>query len=94
MVPVGGNPLLTCTVTAVPAANFSEIVRIFPGGREEVLTNATNPDDDREFSLAYSFANVKFPRDNGALFRCRATNANGPEEADVTIIVQGELYIE
>ena len=93
-VPRGGNPLLTCTVTAEPSANFSEIVRIFPDGKEELVANASNPTGMREFSVTYPFPSVRFPQDDGAVFECRSLNANGPEDESITIIVQGELYIE
>ena len=86
-----GNPLLTCVVTAEPLANFSEIVRILPDGREEQVANISNPMGVREFQMTYTFMNVRFPRDDGAVFECRSSNANGPEAESITIIVQGEI---
>ena len=93
-VPVGESTLLTCTITAVPAANFAEIVRILPSEEEEVVANASNPMGDREFQVEYRLKNMRFSRDNGAVFRYRATNANGEQVQDLTIIVKGELYVE
>ena len=93
-VPVGESTLLTCTITAVPTANFSEIVRIMPDGDKEVIANVSNPMGDREFRVEYRLSNVRFARDNRAVFRCRATNNNGEEVEPLTIIVQGELYLE
>ena len=93
-VPDRENLQLTCTVTAEPSANFSEIVRIFPDGSEELVTNASNPTGMREFQVAHPIPNVKFSRDNGAVFECRSLNANGPEDESITILVQSELYIE
>ena len=90
----GGTPLLTCTITAVPAANFSEILRVRADGTEESVANVSNSADSREFAVTYPFANVRSPRDNGTVFRCRATNVNGDAQADVSITVEGELYIE
>ena len=88
-----GNLLLTCIVTAEPLANFSEIVRITSDG-EEVVANISNSMGDRTFQVSYLFERVRFPQDDGARFECRSSNANGPEAKSITIIVQGELYIE
>ena len=85
--------ILTCIVTAEPLANFSEIVRITSDG-EEVVTNISNSMGDRTFQGTYLFENVRFPQDDGAMFECRSSNANGLEAESITIIVQGELYIE
>ena len=84
---------LTCTTTAQPVANFSEIVRIMDGD-EVVVANQTNDAGDREFMVVYIFDNPAFPDDDGAMFQCRATNDNGLAVEDVMIVVQGELYIE
>ena len=93
-VPENGDPLLMCIVTAEPSANFSEIVRILPDGGEELVANMSNPTGDRQFQVTSILMNVKFQRDDGATFQCRSLNANGPEAVNITIIVQGELYIE
>ena len=93
-VPVCDNVLLICTITAEPLTNFSEIVRIMPNGEDDVLANSSNPNDLRRFSLSTMITRTKFQRDNGAMFVCRATNANGPGEDDITITVRGGLYIE
>ena len=85
---------LTCTITAQPVANFSEIVRIMPDGDEVVVANQTNDAGDREFMVVYVFENPAFPDDDRAMFQCRATNDNGLAVEDVMIVVQGELYIE
>jgi hypothetical protein len=93
-VAVNRDPILTCVVTAAPSANFSEIVRIFPDGGEDMVANMSNPAGEREFTLSYTFMNVRFPRDDGAVFECRSINANGPADPGrITITVQGELYI-
>ena len=94
MVPVDGNTLLTCTITAEPVANFSQIVRIIPNGEPAVLAEELNPDGDRKFELTYMFNRVNFPDDDGAEFQCRATNDNGLNTQNIMITVQGELYIE
>lgn len=94
IVPRGGTPQLKCTVMAVPPANNSEIVRIFPDETEEVLANVTNPDGERELRLRHVLEGVRFPEDDGAIFECRAINANGEAVERVRITVQGELYIE
>ena len=84
---------LTCIVTAEPSANFSEIVRIRSDG-EELVANVSNPTGMREFEVTYTFTSVRFPRDDRARFLCRSSNANGFAELSITIVVQGELYIE
>ena len=94
MVPVRGNTLLTCTITAEPTANSSQIVRILPDGEQIVVANGFNPNGDREFQVQYMFNRVRFPADDGAFFQCRSTNDNGPNATNLTIIVQGEPYIE
>ena len=94
MVPVRGNTILTCTITAEPVANSSQIVRIMPDGEQIVVANGSNPYGDRQFQVSYMFSGVRFPADNGALFQCRSTNDNGPNAVNLTIIVQGEPYIE
>ena len=91
---VGRNALLTCTITAEPVATFSEIVRIMPSGENDSLSSSNNPMGDRQFLLRYTFENARFPEDDGAIFQCRATNANGDSARNLTITVQGELYIE
>ena len=88
---VGATVQLRCTITAEPLANFSEIVRIVPNGEDDVLVNSSNPNDDRQFALSVTIIRPKFQQDNGAMFVCRATNANGPAEDDITIIIQGGL---
>ena len=90
IVPRGDTPQLKCTVTAVPPANNPEIVRIFSDGTEEVVANVTNPDGERELLLRHVLEGVRFPEDDGAIFECRAINANGEAVERVTIIVQGE----
>ena len=92
-VEVTESTTLRCIVTAEPLANFSEIVRITSDG-EEVVANASNSMDKRTFEVSYTFKSVRFPQDDGAMFECRSINANGLEAEPVTIIVQGELYIE
>ena len=94
MVPVGGNTQLTCTITAEPVANSSQIVRIMSNGDLVVEAEELNPDGVREFDVTYMFNRVNFPEDDGAIFQCRATNDNGLATQNITIIVQGELYIE
>ena len=91
---VGGNLVLTCTIIAEPTANFSEIVRIMPNGEKNSLNSNNNPMGDRRFLLDFMFRNARFPQDDGAIFQCRATNANGEAARNLTITVQGELYIE
>ena len=86
------NTILTCIVTGEPLANFSEIVRITSDGEEQVA-NVSNSMGDRTFEVTYLFENVRFPQDDGAVFECRSSNANGPEAESITITVQGELYI-
>ena len=93
-VPVGGSTLLTCNITAVPAANRLEIVRIMPNGEEDMVANVSNPMADREFQVEYRLRNVRFSQDNGTVFQCRATNAIGRQVQDLTITVQGEVYTE
>ena len=88
---VNMNTILTCVVTAETLANFSEIVRI---GDREVVANVSNSMDDRTFQGTHLFSTVRFPRDDGAIFECRSSNANGPEAVRITITVQGEFYIE
>ena len=93
-VPINGDLLLRCIITAEPFASFSEIVRITSNGAEEVVANMSNPTGEREFQVTYHFMNVRFPQDDGAKFECRSSNANGPEAVPVTItvIVQGKIY--
>ena len=93
-VPRGNRVTLTCTVTAQPVGNFSEIVRIMDDGEEIVLRNQTNDAGYREFMVVYVFENPRLQEDDGAVFECRATNDNGLAVVSVTIVVQGELYIE
>ena len=93
MVPRGDRVTLRCTIIAQPMANFSEIVRIMDGD-EVVVANQTNDAGDREFMVVYVFESPSFPDDDGAVFQCRATNDNGLAVEYVTIVVQGELYIE
>ena len=90
-VPVGVNTLLTCTITAEPVANSSQIVRIIPNREPDVLAEELNPDGDREFQVTYMFNRVNFPDDNGAEFQCRSTNDNGLATQNIMITVQGEL---
>ncbi len=59
-----------------------------------MVANISNPAGEREFTLSYTFRNVKFPRDDRAVFECRSINANGPANVSITLTVQGELYIE
>ena len=93
-VPIGVSPQLTCTITAEPLANSSEIVRIMPNGQEQVLLRDDNPMDHREFMLIVTIRRVRFPQDDRALFQCRVTNANGVQVQSLTITVQGELHME
>ena len=93
-VPAGGTTFLRCTVTAEPTANSSQIVRIMPNGQQMVVANQNNSDGERVFEVAFMFEKVRFQRDDGALFQCQATNDNGPAAGNLTITVQGELYIE
>ena len=92
-VPVGRNTLLTCTITAEPAVNSSQIVRIIPNREPDVLAEEPNSDGVREFEVTYIFNRVNFPKDDGAEFQCRATNDNGLATQNIMITVQGELYI-
>ena len=89
----GGMQTLTCTVTAQPVATFAEIVRFTSTGERMVVANDSNVAGDMEFRLRHPFT-AQFPEDDGALFQCRAENANGPDSVNVTIMVQGELYME
>ena len=89
VVRVGQSVLLTCTIIAEPMANFSEIVCIMPSGEEISLISDNNPLGD---TLQYTFENATFPRDDRALFQCRAINANGEAVQNLTITVQG-IYI-
>ena len=91
---VNMNTILTCVVTAESLANFLEIVRIRSDGDRKVVANVSNSMDDRTFQGTYLFSTVRFPRDDGAIFECRSSNANGPEAVRITITVQGEFYIE
>ena len=93
MVPRGQRVTLRCTITAQPTVNFSEIVRIMDGD-EVVVANQTNDAGDREFMVVYVFENPAFPDDDRAMFQCRAMNDNGLAVENVTIIIQGELYID
>ena len=81
---------LRCTITAQPMA---EILRIMPDGDKVVVANQTNDAGDREFMVVYVFESPAFPDDDGAVFQCRATNVNSLV-VSITIVVQGELYIE
>ena len=92
MVPRGQRVTLTCTITAQPVANYSEIVRIMDNGKQVVLDNQTNDAGDREFVVRTVLDNPAFPEDDGAVFECRAINDNGIAVENVTIVVQGELY--
>ena len=94
-VEVTDNTILRCIVTAEPLANFSEIVRITSDGEEVVpVANVSNSMDERTFEVSYTFKRVRFPQDDRVMFECRSINANGPEAEHITIVVQGELYIE
>ena len=83
---------LTCTVTAVPEANFTEIVRFVDGERIQ-LVNDTNERGMRSFTVTYSFEPL-FVDDNGAVFQCLSINDNGVATANSILTVQGGLYIE
>ena len=85
---------MTCTVTALPVANFSEIVRFSSlTGERMVVASDNNTAGDMQFILTHTFT-ANFPADDGALYQCLAVNDNGPNSDNVTIIVQGELYLE
>ena len=90
-VEVTDNTILKCMVTAEPLTNFLEIVRITSDG-EKVVANVSNSMDNRTFQGTYLFPTVRFPQDDGAIFECRSSNANGPEAVRITITVQGEVY--
>ena len=58
-----------------------------------VVASDNNTAGDMQFTLTHTFT-ANFPADNGALYQCLAVNDNGPNSDNVTIIVQGELYLE
>ena len=91
MVPRGYRVTLTCTITAQPMANSSEIVRIMDNGDQIVLANQTDDVGIREFIVTYILENPAFPEDDGAVFQCRTTNDNGLAVENVMLVVQGEL---
>lgn len=94
VVPVNGSTLLTCTVTAEPAATSVQIVRNVANGEQVVVFNQINPTGEIKFVVTYLFNNARFPEDDGAVFQCRATNDNGLATQNFTITVQGELCIQ
>ena len=88
------NLLLSCTVTAEPLADSGQIVHIQDNGMEVVIATGNNTDSRRMFTVTGTVRRFRFPQDNGTVLQCRATNDNGPEMVNVTVVVQGELYLE
>ena len=57
-----------------------------------VVASDNNTAGDMQFTLTHMFT-ANFAADNGTLYQCLAVNDNGPNSDNVTIIVQGELYL-
>ena len=89
----GMSVTLMCTVTAQPNATFGEIARIQKNRDRIVLSRLNNTDGNTMFTIRYMFT-AMFPADDGAIFQCLAENDNGPQDANITLTVQGELYLE
>ena len=89
----GMSVTLMCTVTAQPNATFGEIARIQGNGERIVMSRLNNTDGNTMFTVRYMFT-AMFSEDDGAVFQCLAENDNGPQDANITVTVQGELYLE
>ena len=89
----GMSVTLWCIVTAQPNATFGEIVRIQGNGDRIVLSRLNNTDGSTVFTIRYMFT-AMFSADDRAIFQCLAENDIGSQDANITLTVQGELYLE